>query len=87
MPVDLHLGPHMGDTAGLVDQEGGPRYPHELLPVHGFLAPHSVGLEHLVGLVGGERDGEVVLRLEGVLRRDGIGGHAEHSDCTLLTGR
>jgi hypothetical protein len=59
---------------------------HELAPVHRLLLPHTIGLEHAVFLVRGERDRKLVLGLELVLRRHRIGGDAEDSSSGFAEG-
>src|SRR5712692_10796418 len=76
--LDLHLSPDVGDPAVRAEQESGPNNPHEDLAVHGFFAPDAIGLDHLVAFIGKERNAEIVLLLELVLRRDRIGGYPQN---------
>src|SRR5580704_17744445 len=86
MTRDLHFGPDPGYATVAPDQEGSASYPNELLAKHGFLAPHPIGVEHLVRLVGGERYAETMLRLERVLCLHGIGGDTQNRGAVLLEG-
>src|SRR5215510_13450924 len=44
-------------------------------PVHRFLPPGAIGCQHLFGFVGSKDNGELMLRLELVLGRYGVGGN------------
>ena len=59
------------------DQERRAHDAHEFSAIHRFFLPHAIGLQHPVLLIRGERYGELVLGLEGVLRGNRVGGDAE----------
>src|SRR5690242_3331120 len=61
MARHAHVSPHLGNAACAVDQKGGAQDAHEAAAVHRLLAPDAIGLEHLLGLVGGKRDSDLVL--------------------------
>jgi len=84
LPSTLTLGQDAGDPAVSADQECRPGDPHEGLAVHRLFAPYPISLEHLVGLVGAERDGQIVLGLEFVLGCDRVGRHPQNVGASLL---
>ena len=87
MTGHFDLGPYLGDAAVRADQKSCPDHAHEAVAVHRFLAPDAIGLQHVVGRVGSERDGEAVFPLELVECPDRVGGDPEddtqHDDHSL----
>ena len=49
-----------------------------------LFSPHTEGIEHLVVRVGAEREGEIVFRLEFILRSYRVGRDAENRGFDLL---
>src|SRR6266568_3586829 len=52
MAGHFDLAPDAGDFAGAVDQQRRAFNAHVFTPIHAFLDPDAIGLEHLLGLVG-----------------------------------
>src|ERR1041384_2328620 len=82
--IDLDVLPNLSDAPIAVDQKGRPTHPPELATVPRLLAPSPIGGQHFLRLVGGERDAELVLVAEFVLRLDRVGRNAEHIRVDLV---
>src|SRR5258708_7830817 len=74
----------MRDAAVRAEQESHANNSHKGLAVHRFFAPSPISFEHLMGLVGKEPDGEVVLLLEGILCLYRIGRDAQNFSAGFL---
>src|SRR5262249_1592154 len=78
MAIDLDFGPDAANDACLVDEEGRPLHPHAFATVHAPLQPVAVALADPRLLVGGKREGQLVLRLEFVVGSHIVLGDADH---------
>src|SRR5688572_5491220 len=79
MVGNLNLPPGAADNTLAVDQKSRAVDAHIFFPVHALLGPDTIGLASLAVLVGGEREGELVLRFELVMARGGVARDANHS--------
>src|SRR5262245_29338298 len=78
MARHLHLAPHLGHRAGLVDQEGRPVDAHVLAAIEALLDPGAVLLADLAILVGHQREVQPVFLLELVVPVDAVLADADH---------
>src|SRR5665811_402989 len=83
MAVDLYVAPDPQDPAIRADQNRRAKNALKGPAIHGFFAPDSVTLQHLVRLVRYKRSGELVLVSKGFLRPRGIGRHAQYGGLTF----
>ena len=80
------LWPDFGDSPVRADQERHAVHAHVFLSKHGFLPPHTIGLEHGVAFVGAERDIEIMLGSEPIEGSDRVCGNAEDAGSGLFEG-
>src|SRR5215218_768860 len=78
MAVDPDMTPDFGDLAVLADQNRCPKNAKERPAIHRFFAPGAIGLQHLMFLIRNQRNRQLVLVPERLLRLDRVGGDAEH---------
>src|SRR5262249_32889182 len=78
MPRHFHLAPDGANDALFIDEEGSAIDTHVFAPVHALFDPGAVGLADLALEVGGEREGESVLRFELVMGGDAVARDADH---------
>src|SRR5579883_2595963 len=86
MARHLHLAPHLGDLAVLVDQKGGAIDTHVFAAVQALLDPGAIFGADLSVLVGNQREVKLVLRLELVVTRYAVLADADNLRLEFLEG-
>ena len=84
MVVGLYLFKNVLDFAVGADDERRPGDPHDLLPVHVLFFHDTKGVRDLLFGVSEQREGQILLFLEFLLRFWGVWGYAKQHGARLL---
>src|SRR5580704_3762619 len=74
---DLHIAPLAPQHSGGIEQKSAAHDAEELAPVHALFAQHVEQLHDLRVLVGKQLEGQLVARLEFLVRREAVARDAD----------
>ena len=78
MAIHLHVAPDPRHLAVSANQHRGANDPEKRPAIQGFFAPRPIRLQHLMRLVGDQRNRKLVLVAKALLRTEAVRGDSEH---------